>query len=133
MSQFTSDWLLRYQLRNGLGKPSGLAQERPDGVEREIEGLHRPIIAECKRRGWKYVHSDPTKPTTCGEGVCDFIIYADGGRLFNIECKAKNGKLSIEQRAFIVWLEKLGHPVHVITTINEFLQIVDAPRGTTAN
>lgn len=128
-SGFTSEWLASHEARNGVKKPSGVAQDAP---EREIEGLHRPIIAECKRRGWKYVHSNPTKPTTIGEGVCDFIIYADGGRVFNIECKSKTGKLSTEQLAFIHWLKKLGHETHVITGMSEFFQIVNAiPHGTT--
>lgn len=125
---FTSDWLATHQARNAPAVRPGVAQDAP---ELEIEGLHRPIIAECKRRGWKYVYSNPTKPTTIGEGVCDFIIYADGGRVFNIECKAKAGKLSTEQLAFIHWLKKLGHETHVITGMSEFHAIVNAPHRTT--
>ena len=118
---FDSSWLASHQARNAVGKRAGVAADAP---EHEIEGLHRPIIEECKRRGWKYVYSNPTKPTTCGEGVCDFIIYADGGRMFHVECKARKGKLSIEQLAFICWIEKLGHKCHVVTSVSEFMEIV---------
>ncbi|MDE2105165.1 MAG: VRR-NUC domain-containing protein [Patescibacteria group bacterium] len=85
--------------------------------------LHDQIIAECKRRGWKYVHSRMDRKTTVGEGVCDFIIYADGGKMFHVECKALKGKLSMEQLAFIAWVEKLGHKVHVVTSFGEFLEV----------
>lgn len=127
------DDVMRHEMRvskflDGMNKPSGVPTM---GVSREIEGLHTPIIAECKRRGWKYVHSDPTRPSTCGEGICDFIIYADGGRVFNIECKTKTGKLSLEQNIFITWIKKLGHEAHVITSMNEFFDIVNVPHGTT--
>lgn len=120
-NKFTTAWLGSYEARNAPAHRSGVPAV---GVEREIEGLHGPIIEECKRRGWKYVHSDPTRPTTCGEGVCDFIIYGDRGRMFHIECKTRKGKLSDEQRIFICWIQKLGHAAHVITTMAEFMEIV---------
>ena len=128
---FTSDWLLRQQIRAGLSSSAGkrgIGRPAPpdEGWERETD-LHRAILDECKARGWRAVYSNPTKPTTCGEGVCDFIIYADGGRVFNIECKRTGGKLSMEQNIFITWLAKLGHTVHVINSLSEFLEIV--PRG----
>jgi hypothetical protein len=121
MSQFDSNWLSRYEARNAPAARAGVAQDAP---ELEVEGLHRPIIEECKRRGWKYVYSNPTKPTTIGEGVCDFIIYADGGRMFHVECKSRKGKLSVEQLAFICWIEKLGHKAHVVTGMSEFMEII---------
>lgn len=94
-----------------------------DAEPHELD-LHDKIIEDCKRRGWKYVHSNPSRPTTCGEGVCDFIIYADRGRVFNIECKSRIGKLSDEQNIFIVWLQKLGHNVHTIRSMSEYMEIV---------
>jgi hypothetical protein len=87
-------------------------------------GLHAKIIAECKRRGWMYVHCATDRPTTYAAGICDFIIYADNGRVLNVECKSATGKLSIEQLSFKTWLEKLGHTVHVVRSFREFLEIV---------
>jgi hypothetical protein len=122
MSRFTTADYMAWKARQSPStrQPAAL----PDAAKREITGLHHPIIEECKRRGWKYVHSDPTRRTTCGDGVCDFIIYADRGRMFHVECKALNGKLSMEQRIFIVWVEHLGHKVHVITAMSEFMEAV---------
>lgn len=125
--RYTMEDVMRHELR--IRKPGAVPSVAAGGVAREIEGLHAPIIAECKRRAWKYVHSDPYQKTTNGEGVCDFIIYADGGRMFHIECKALKGKLSIEQQIFICWIEKLGHMAHVITSMPDFFEIVNVPRG----
>ena len=131
-SGFTSDWFALHQARmNTPAVRRGVAVEPPDAVEYEIAGLHVPIMAECKRRGWRYVHSNPSKPATIGEGVCDFIIYADKGRIFHIECKSKTGKLKTEQVIFIAWLSRLAHRVYVITAMSEFFSIVDD--GSTKN
>lgn len=114
-------------------KRAGGRVHAPDAVDREIEGLHGPIIKECKRRGWRCIHSDPSRPTTVGEGVCDFIIFADRRRVFLFECKSKTGKLKFEQSIWIAWLGKLEHPVLVIESMSEFFYHVDGepnvPRG----
>ena len=124
------------EARKAAKKRAGRAVRPADAVDMEIEGLHGPIIRECKRRGWRYIHSDPTCPTTVGEGVCDFIIFADQQRIFLFECKSKTGKLKMEQQIFITWLGKLKHPVHVIEAMSEFFYHVDGqtnvPRGNEA-
>lgn len=128
---FTTEWLVSRQIRIDAARHASVPQDKPEGVEREIAGLHNPIIAECKRRGWRYVHSDPYRPSTCGEGVCDFIIFADCGRVFYIECKSRSGKLSSEQVIFVSWLSRLGHKVHVIQSMREFYDILGVvPRET---
>ena len=121
MARFTTADYMAWKARQSpaMRQPVPL----PDAVERE-GGLHDKIIAECKRRGWKYVHSRMDRRTTVGEGVCDFIIYADGARMFHMEIKALKGKLSMEQRIFITWVEHLGHKVHVITALSEFMEAV---------
>jgi hypothetical protein len=127
MPNWTQREVANYEARNIPAHRRGGslgASEASRPVEREMT-LHNAIIAECKRKGWRYIHSDTTKPTTCGEGVCDFIIYADGGRMFHVECKSAKGKLSMEQRIFIVWIEKLGHAAHVIDNFMDFLRIAN--------
>jgi hypothetical protein len=130
--EFSTDWLMRHQARTKHVARGHIDSTLPvQGVADEIAGLHLPIIQECKRRAWRYVHSIHYKRPTIGEGTCDFIIYADSGRVLNIECKKKDGKLSMEQCIFITWLKKLGHEVHVITSMEEFFAIADkkAPCG----
>jgi hypothetical protein len=94
-----------------------------DAVEDESP-LHADIIAYCKNKGWRYIHSRMDQPPTVGSGVCDFIIAADTGRVFWIECKSKSGKLTMEQTVFIAWLSKLGHTVSVVTSMAEFREAI---------
>ena len=56
-------------------------------------------------------------------GEPDFVILAAGGRVFFVECKSRNGKLSPAQAALKHHAEKLGHTVHVVRSMAEFLQL----------
>ena len=86
--------------------------------------LHREILKECQRRGWAYVYHNPTKPTGATLGTPDFIIYADKGRVFNIECKTRTGKLSKEQINFRDKLIGLGHHFEVVRSMKRFMEVV---------
>jgi hypothetical protein len=86
--------------------------------------LHANIIDHCKNKGWRFIHSRMDRRSTVGNGVCDFIIAADTGRVFWIECKSKSGKLTMEQTVFIAWLSKLGHTVSVVTSMAEFKEAI---------
>lgn len=95
------------------------------GKNRKKESeLHAEIIEECKRRGWLYFHGSMAHETYRTLGEPDFQIWADGGRKFAFECKRRGGKLSTAQLGVIAWAQKLGHTIHVITTLEEFLEIV---------
>lgn len=108
--------------REASRKRARLNPPPADAVDLEKD-LHRMILDECKQRGWYAVHSAMNCPTTNGIGVCDFIIYANNGRVFNVEAKNRVGKLSVAQQAFIFWLNKLGHTVHVVRSFKEFLEV----------
>lgn len=86
--------------------------------------LHEQILAECDRRVWGYVHSRMDRKTTNARGVCDFIILADGGRTFLIECKLPGKKFSQSQLIFETLSRHNGHTVHRVETIEEFLRLV---------
>lgn len=86
--------------------------------------LHDQILSECRVRGWKAIHSRMDKRSTVGEGVCDFVIFADNGRVICCECKTRSGKLSMEQNVFIAWLAKLGHHVAVVRSFSEFQDLI---------
>ncbi len=87
--------------------------------------LHDQIDAECRRRGWFAVHSRMDRPTTTSCGVPDYVVFADGGRVFVIEVKTKSGKLSTAQLGVFAHLEKLGHKPVVVRSLEEFLQVID--------
>lgn len=98
-----------------------------DGVEREVD-LHDAIIEDCKRRGWICDYSSMIHKTHRNVGEQDFTILASGGRVFLVECKRKGGKLTPEQLGRKVWAGELGHTVHVIRTVKEWMDLANGSR-----
>lgn len=92
------------------------------GEEKESE-LHRNILAACKIRGWIAFHARMDKPCTSTLGSPDFVVIAEGGRVFFIESKTAKGKLSTDQLAMKAWANKLGTEIHVIRSMEEFYEI----------
>jgi hypothetical protein len=95
-----------------------------DAVDRERD-LHEQIETDCIRRGWAYVHSRMDKPSRVGVGVCDWVVFASGGRTLCVECKSRTGKLRPSQLIFKVQCEMHGHTVHVIQGFSEWLAIAE--------
>jgi Holliday junction resolvase-like predicted endonuclease len=87
--------------------------------------LHEAVFDECRRRGWIALHGSMAERTCRTLGEPDFVILADGGRVLFVECKSRTGKLSVEQAALKHHAEKLGHEVHVVRSMAEFLAVVD--------
>src|SRR5688572_4019426 len=110
--------------KGGYSKPPrvGLAGAVTSGVAKESE-LHADILAECKKRGWIAFHGSMAHSTYRTEGEPDFVILANNGRLIMIECKTRTGKLSPEQLGIQQWAAKLGHTIHVVRSMEEFLTI----------
>ena len=124
-----------------------------NGVEREAS-LHEEVFAECRRRGWIALHGSMAERTCRTLGEPDFVIlaspkdwrcpscnrlthcrndYPEGccgegyepvPRVIFVECKTKTGKLSPAQAALKHHAEKLGHAVHVVRSLEEFLKLV---------
>ena len=120
--------------RNAKRQPS-IEPPSPEGPARsgcDREGkLHQQIIDWCDRQWprWKYVHSRFGVKSTLDEGVCDFAIAAPGGRTFYIECKTKDGKLDPAQRDWIAEMNRLGHNVHTVRSMDEFLNLTRPHAG----
>ena len=96
-----------------------------EAVAKEAK-LHNQILDECKKRGWICFHGSMAHRTFRTEGEPDFVILADKGRTFFIEAKraTKASKLSPAQRALAHWAKRLGHAIHVVRNVKEFLEIV---------
>ena len=86
--------------------------------------LHDKILAECRRCGWIALHGSMAHRTHRSVGEFDFVILADCGRVFFIECKSRSGKLRPDQAALKAWAERLGHQPILIRSKREFLEAV---------
>lgn len=118
MVRFSQTDLDNYQARQ-VRQPAKV----DDGEAKESD-LHDKIMEACKQRSWVAVHSRMDRPSTTGIGVADFIIFADGGRVFVVEAKSATGKLSIAQMAFMKHLEMLGHTCHAVRSLREFVALI---------
>lgn len=118
----------------GMKRPSEVVES---GATENESALHNSIIAFCKHRLWIYFHGSMVSRTARTIGEPDFTILADKGRVFFIECKTKIGKLTPEQLGIKMWAERLGHQIHVVRSVDEFLRLVNAaveePPTTAAN
>lgn len=102
--------------------------EEAGGVANELD-LHNDIIKHCRTHfpQWKYIHANPTVKSTISVGAQDFTIFLPGGRTLCIECKAKGGKVDPDQRIWHKEMQMLGHDVHVIRSMKDFLKLVSDP------
>ena len=93
------------------------------GTVREAE-LHEEIFDECRRRGWIALHGSMAERTCRTLGEPDFVILAGAGRVLFVECKTRTGKLSPAQAALKHHAEKLGHTIHVVRSLDDFLNLL---------
>jgi hypothetical protein len=120
------DWTMAdVERHNAMVRPENPIPIRPDAVGAGCEGtLHDAIVDECKRRGWIALHGSMARRTARTEGEWDFVVLADGGRVFFVECKTRIGKLSQVQAALHHWAAKLGHKSYVVRCVAQFLEVV---------
>ncbi len=134
MSDFTSQWHRDYVARDAARRETGYGHMDRWGLEVQRESdLHDQVTDECRRRGWMYIHSQYGVATRSTIGCPDFIVLADNGRVLWVECKRKDGKLSKEQQAFKAMAEKLGHKVHIVRSLTEFVTLADWPAADLAS
>ena len=119
------NWLARQHKRGAQAQPAPIASSKSEAA------LHREIIEFCDTREprWKFIRCRMDMASTIERGAHDFTIYASRGRVFNIECKTAKGKLSNEQRGWAHELERNGHTVHVVRSLDEFLKVVGYGEG----
>jgi len=87
--------------------------------------LHDDIMRHCDKQWprWKYIHARMDQKSTVAVGSQDFTIFASGGRTFCIEVKTRNGKLSEDQLAWRKEMEMLGHTVHLVKSMEQFIEV----------
>ena len=125
MPNITRQQYLDHEARVAKGKPKTAP---PNAAARETGkgGLHEQIINWCDSQ-WprvKYIHSRTDQKSTVAVGSHDFTLFLHGGTTLCVECKAKGGKLSTEQRIWIHEMALKGHMVHVVFSMEEFKELV---------
>lgn len=88
--------------------------------------LHRQIMDHCDKQWprWKYIHSRMDKSTRNEIGVPDFVIALPNRRTRFIEAKRSGEKPTLAQSAWHAEMTKLGHTVHIVHDMKEFLDAV---------
>lgn len=110
----------------------------PPGYEpcQEESDLQDKIIDYCHKQGWWVLFSRMDLATTVPVGSPDAVIFADRGRVFIFEAKARKEKLRPSQLGVKCKLESLGHTVHVVRSFEEFMDALyqkDLPVSSTGN
>ncbi len=106
-----------------INRVSRDVQELSQPVERERD-LHNQISEVCRGRGWIALHGSMAAATHRTMGEPDYVILADSCRVFLVEAKSRIGKLSPAQQAFKAQAARLGHTVHVVRSLEAFLEVV---------
>ena len=109
---------------SGRGDKGLHATSSKEDYPRSESDLHAKIFDECRRRGWIALHGSMSERTHRTPGEFDFVILADCGRIFLVECKTAKGKLSLEQLAMKIHAEHLGHKPAVIRSMGEFMELI---------
>jgi hypothetical protein len=120
MVYMTYNDVLAHEAKLKADKPA------PDDAVTQESPLHRKIMDYCEEQWpkWKYIRARMDKRSTIAVGAQDITIFASRGRLFCIECKSKSGKLDPDQLIWRKEMEMVGHPVHLVRSFSEFLELV---------
>lgn len=103
--------------------PTDTAKSLLDSCTKESD-LHNAIIQHCKRGQWICFHGSMAHRAMRTPGEPDFVCLLPNGRTVFIEAKTKTGKLSPEQLGMKLWAERLGHQIHTVRSLKEFLEVV---------
>ena len=104
------------------GKPGVLVAS--DAVEEE-SALHEDIRKLCQLRGWLSLHGSMAHKAHRTLGEWDFVILAEWPRLFLVECKDKDGKVTKAQAELAAWAKKLGWKPTVCRSMAEVLAYIE--------
>lgn len=122
MVNFSQADVINHQVRMAKNRPSPTRDDAP-----ELESTLRTEIDKfCNEQWpkWLVVAARTDKKSTIPTGCHDCTIFASRGRVFCLELKSKTGKPTQEQLGWAVLMRNVGHTVHLIRSMSEFLEIV---------
>lgn len=108
------------------GKSGAAPIPAGEGVDKESD-LHDQIYDWCRAKGFIALHSSMAERTTRNKGEWDYTIIGsieEIPKVWFVECKSKDGKLTMEQHAMITHAESHGHKVHVVRSMEEFIKVI---------
>jgi len=112
--------------RNGVrdSRNAGAAERIGDAPLESA--LHLRIMEFCDSKWprWKYLHARMDRRSTIAVGAQDFTVFLPAGKTVLIECKRKGEKRSVDQSAWAMEMERIGHKVHLVTSMDEFLDVL---------
>lgn len=131
MPRFSKEWFDEYQARQRAKEQTVLDSDQHQGPavhpnaphgshDREYK-LHREILNYCEDRGWIALHGSMVHATYRTIGEADFCCVLPNAVTLFVECKRKGQKLRPDQAAFAAWLQKLGHVLYVVTSLEQFI------------
>src|SRR5579884_1275692 len=103
--------------------------ETTTGTDRANEResvLHARIMEYCDSQWprWKFIHARMDERSTIAVGAPDFTIFIPGGKTLCIECKRKGQKPTVQQSAWRMEMNRIGHDIKLITSMDEFMDVV---------
>lgn len=94
-------------------------------------GLHEEIESWCKEQWprWKIIKARTDQRSTIAPGAQDMTIFGPYPLCLCVELKAKDGKLSDDQRIWATEMRCLGWEVFVVRSKAEFLEVVNRSKA----
>ena len=130
--RWTEQQLRDYEARQGCKPTPPLtlpfqSESSAASAAKEVD-LHNSIISYCKSHGYVYFHGSMAHKAMRVPGEPDFILLLPAGRVLLVEAKTRTGKLSPRQLGLKLWAEKLGHTIHVVRSMDEFMILVTSQK-----
>lgn len=107
-----------------LARQRAKRQEKPSATVSSEAETQSAIVNECKRRGWLVFTGSMAHRTYRTLGEPDLTILADKGRVLFIEVKSGRGKRTPEQQAIATVANDLGHTIHLVRSLAEFVKLI---------
>ena len=109
------------QLRD-IGITPCNAQTESEPYECKESELQRTTDAYLTAKGYPFLHIRKAKGNR--KGWPDLTILLPNGKTLYVELKVKGGRLTKEQKKFIIDADSLGHQVKICTSIESVIEAI---------
>ena len=93
-------------------------------AEKELQSEIRRHLSFKRASGeCEFINPAMCRKSELPIGWPDFSIFLPGGRVLLVECKTATGKLRPEQTETKSRMDAIGHEVHIVRKIEEFLAV----------